>query len=257
MDSKALKTKGVIPVASEQGYLPGWQLRFDVAHFFRHEGGMANIIETRAPNDTVHGVLHRLDDNALQDLDRLEAYGIGYDRIEVSVHTVSGEQKAFAYVGLPAFIDPTRLPTQRYRNILVRGARAAGLEDAYVDALEGHTLMTPPAHDPFCAPSARTFTHAMITEDMAIVLGHVFDMTHARLAHQIPRGWFSGREVSLFLLRRMDSSDGSECPDDICYDRLNPDQLAYLNTYLHAFADEYVHLGIFDYTSIPTAMYLT
>ena len=38
----SLKAKGVEPTSSEWGMIPGWRLRFNVQHWFRHEGGVGN-----------------------------------------------------------------------------------------------------------------------------------------------------------------------------------------------------------------------
>jgi len=134
MSARSLRAKGVEPLASQRAVLTGWRLRFNVQHFFRHEGGVGNIEYTGNPRDRVPGVLHQCCDEALALLDDAEAYGHGYDRIEVGVepdhrspterHTVP----ALTYVGMPEFIDNTRLPSRRYLNIVLEGARQAGLD---------------------------------------------------------------------------------------------------------------------------------
>ena len=45
-----------------------------MAHFFRHEGGVANIERTGNDSDRVHGVVHRVEEDALAALDQAEAY---------------------------------------------------------------------------------------------------------------------------------------------------------------------------------------
>ena len=105
MDLTSLRAKGVEPHTSERAVLRGWRLRFNVHHFFRHEGGVGNIEPSDDPTDAVWGVLHQCDDEHLALLDAAEAYGHGYDRIGVSVLTDRGEQRAIAYVGIPSFLD--------------------------------------------------------------------------------------------------------------------------------------------------------
>ena len=134
----SLRAKGVSPRASERAVLRGWRLRFNVRHFFRHECGVGNIEPTADTADAVWGVVHLCPDEHLAPLDTAEAYGHGYDRLEVSLHTDCGERRAVTYVGMPAFLDEACQPTQRYLNILLRGAVAAGVDSAYVDALRRH-----------------------------------------------------------------------------------------------------------------------
>ena len=92
----ALRAKGVEPLASTRGRLRGWRLSFDVRHWFPHEGGMGNITHTGSGDDDVQGVVHACEDDALATLDRLEPYGVGYDRIEVEVLTDAGPVRAHA-----------------------------------------------------------------------------------------------------------------------------------------------------------------
>src|SRR5215469_16883066 len=97
MDLTSLRAKGVEPRLSRRAALHGWRLRFNVQHFFRHEGGVGNIEPTGDPSDVVRGVLHLCEDAHMAPLDATEAYGHGYDRVEVNVETDEGEQRAIAY----------------------------------------------------------------------------------------------------------------------------------------------------------------
>jgi len=247
MDALSLRAKGVAPSASRPAVLPGWRLRFDVEHFFPHEGGMGNIARTGDPSDRTPGVLHRCNDADLAALDRAEACGIGYDRAEVAVTTAEGPVRALAYVGRPAFINPACLPTRRYRNILLRGAKAAGLDPAHVAWLEALPVMPERETGPFVAPLPRA--PVLRPADLArpgpltALDGAVFSMARARPRHEILKTWFGGRDVTLFLLRRLDTSDGTETMEDVAAGRLRPDQRACLDTYLHAFAEEYDYVG--------------
>jgi cation transport regulator ChaC len=50
MDLNSLRAKGVEPRASARAVLRGWRLRFNVHHFFRHEGGAGNIESSDRPS---------------------------------------------------------------------------------------------------------------------------------------------------------------------------------------------------------------
>jgi sulfite reductase (NADPH) flavoprotein alpha-component len=53
--------------------------------------------------------------------------------------------------------------------------------------------------------------------------------------------------MTLFHLRRLDSSNLDETIDDIRHGRLNQAQWHYLNNYLHEYAREYRYAGRYDY----------
>jgi hypothetical protein len=60
-------------------------------------------------------------------------------------------------------------------------------------------------------------------------------------------GLFGGKDMTLFHLKRLDSSDGSETLDDIKHDRLTSQQRRYLNEYVHEYSNEYVFVGRYVY----------
>ena len=247
MDLTSMRAKGVAPVRSMRAKLRGWRLRFNVEHFFHHEGGMGNIEWTGDLADRAEGVLHVCDDLALVALDRVEAYGIGYDRIEVALETAEGLVQALAYVGLPAFIKDACLPTRRYINILVRGAAAAGVDTAYVAALAAVPVLPSPSRPEWRPPlyDAPVYTRDSLAQQPRVtaLAGAVFDMSGCRPRHRTLWSWFGGRDVTLFHLRRLDTSDGTETMADVEAGHLSPSQRQYLTDYLHAFAEEYVYVG--------------
>ncbi len=251
MNITSLRAKGVEPLASRRAVLPGWRLRFNVQHFFRHEGGVGNIEPASAPGEHVPGVLHDCPDEALSSLDAVEACGHGYERITVEVEADGERIPAFTYVGMPDFIDDSCLPSRRYLNILIQGARQAGLDADYVRSLETHPVhqsgdypaFTPPPGDYPVFDADSLARHPLYTA----LYGAVFDMTEARPLHQYLKGFFGGRDMTLFHLKRLDSSDGSESMDDIRQGRLNQAQRRYINGYLHEYAREYRYVGRIDY----------
>ncbi len=251
MNITSLRAKGVEPLASRCAVLHGWRLRFNVQHFFRHEGGVGNIERSDIPGDRVLGVLHDCPDEALPSLDATEARGHGYERISIEVEAEGEPLSAFTYVGMSPFLDDTCLPSRRYLNILVDGAREAGLDASYVQDLEAFPVHQPGDHPVFTAPlgdypvfdEGSLARHPLYTA----LYGAVFDMSQARPLHEYLKGFFGGRDMTLFHLKRMDSSDGNESMDDIRYGRLNEAQLRYLNGYLNEYAREYRYVGRFDY----------
>ncbi|WP_019022391.1 gamma-glutamylcyclotransferase family protein [Thioalkalivibrio sp. ALE23] len=251
LDLISLRAKGVEPVRSRPAVLHGWQLRFNVRHFFRHEGGVGNIEPSATPGDRVVGILHECPDDSLPALDKVEAKGVGYDRIVVEVETPEGSESAYAYRGRPDFLDDRCLPSQRYLNILIRGAERAGLDREHIARLRAQPTLAvedappfehpPGSHPRFDARSLPEYPH------FTALYGAVFDMSDARPAHAWLRDFFGGQDMTLFHLRRMDTSDGSETLEDLRADRLGPTQRQYLYNYLREYDREYRYVGHFDY----------
>jgi len=243
----ALRAKGVQPLASRRGRLRGWRLSFDVRHWFPHEGGMGNITHTGDGDDEVQGVVHTCDDGALASLDRMEAYGVGYDRVEVEVLTDTGPVRALTYVGLPAFLDASRLPTRRYLSILVKGAMAAGLDEAYIRRLQRHAVAAETEFPPFVPPSGSfpdvTSAALALRPEWTALSSAVFDMSRARADLASAKPVLGGRDTTLFHLHRHDTSDATETLEDLRQGRVNDDARRYLTAWLHAYATEFRYVG--------------
>jgi sulfite reductase (NADPH) flavoprotein alpha-component len=200
-----------------------------VQHFFRHEGGVGNIEYTGNASDRVLGILHECPEEALPHLDAAEAYGYGYDRIDVSV----------------------KLLDERYLNIMVKGARDAGLDVSYVSELAAHPVHEPDTYPAFAPPSGDfpTFNATNLVDNplYTALSGFVFDMSQARETHEFLKGFFGGEDMTLFHLKRMDTSTQNESLDMIKQGQLSEAQLRYLNVYLNEYAREYRYVGRYDY----------
>lgn len=251
MDLRSLSAKGVEPRSSERAVLRGWRLRFNVQHFFLHEGGVGNIECTDDRSDVVWGVVHYCNDEHLPLLDAAEAFGHGYDRIEINVLTEHREVRAITYVGIPSFLNNACLPTQRYLNILLKGATAAGLDVAYINAIRAQPVRNRGPVLPFVPPSGNygCYTAAALSRHppLTALAGAVFDMSGARWQHSILHDLFGGKDMTLFHLKRMDTSNGSETLEDVKQNRLSRVQREYLDEYLHAYSTEYAYVGRYLY----------
>jgi gamma-glutamylcyclotransferase (GGCT)/AIG2-like uncharacterized protein YtfP len=251
MNGVSLRAKGVVPHESTVAQLPGWRLRFNVAHYFRHEGGVANIEPSDDPSDRVLGLVHRCDDEALTRLDVAEAYPHGYDRVELTLDCAWGPTIAIAYIGMPAFIDDTCLPSRRYLNILLDGAAEAALEESYVDQIRSHPTHHNAPRPPFLPPSDQgvTFTLQELAAhpELTGLAGHVFDMSVGPPHHRFLIESFGGRDMTAFHLRRLDTSDGTETLDLVTEGRLSRHQRDYLDGYLHEYDAKYRYVGIVRY----------
>lgn len=252
LDMTSLRAKGVTPVSSERGVIHGWKLTFNVAHFFRHEGGVGNIQPSDNSKDRVQGILHQCLDEELPVLDKLEALGDVYDRIEIEVETENQRKiNAYSYVGLPSRLDDRCLPTERYLNILIRGASQAKLDESYIQKLRQHPTYQKRHYPPFQLPQrpSDTFNAKTLAKHSfyTALAGAVFDMADARPEHDFLKGFQGGQDMTLFHLKRMDSSAGNETQEDIKNNNLTEYQRQYLNEYLHEFNVEYRFVGRFLY----------
>ena len=255
MNMASMKAKGVEPFSSKRAELRGWRLRFNVQHFFRHEGGVGNIEYTGNASDRVLGILHECPEEALPHLDAAEAYGYGYDRIDVSVKLLDEQSDsrfvASTYVGMTSFINEQCLPSQRYLIIMVKGARDAGLDVSYVSELAAHPVHEPDTYPAFAPPSGDfpTFNATNLVDNplYTALSGFVFDMSQARETHEFLKGFFGGEDMTLFHLKRMDTSTQNESLDMIKQGQLSEAQLRYLNVYLNEYAREYRYVGRYDY----------
>jgi sulfite reductase (NADPH) flavoprotein alpha-component len=244
----SLRVKGVNPIKSEKAKLTGWELRFNVAHWFKHEGGMGNIVPSKDLNAIVEGMVHFCNDQDLNSLDLMEAYGIGYDRITVPVLKADGTKiEAVTYIGLPASLDDTCRPTRRYLSILLKGAVAADLSKHYIKNLESTVLQKPISYPDFKTPDGyfRSFRLEEIAQNLnlTILLGFVFDMSAARNRFAPVQKLFGGKDMTLFHVKRHDSSYGNETISQITDGSISKEVKDYLNSYLNEYSREFNFAG--------------
>jgi sulfite reductase (NADPH) flavoprotein alpha-component len=250
----SLRAKGVNPVSSRRGILRGWVLKFNVQHWFPHEGGMGNIQPSPDIRDCVEGMVHICADNDLASLDLVESYGVGYDRVEVGVETDTGPVKCQAYIGLPAFIDDTCLPTRRYLNIIISGGETAGLSPPYLGKLRSHPVLREEDYPAFEHPSGDfpVFNELTLAANpfLTALAGAVFDMRGARARLDCLHVLLGGKDMTVFYLKRHDTSRGTETIGDFINGRITDGQKRYLNAYLRAYLKEYRYAGRYVYEGI-------
>ena len=248
MNSASLKAKGIEPLSAEPAVLKGWQLKFNIPDFFQIEGGTGNIV--LAEGHEVHGILYSCKEEAGVILDQLEAVGINYLRSKVAVTTYSGNiASAHVYIGMKERLKEGYQPSRRYLNILLKGASTSALDTKYQKFLRSQEVKTEPVFRPFRSISGLHFSSKELSEikHLTGIAGVVFDMTEARADHHYLRSFLGGKDMTLFFLRRMDTSDGTESLDDIRAGRLTLAQKRYLINYLHEFDREYRVVGSLDY----------
>lgn len=132
------------PRSTESASLEGYELHFS-------EPGAIPFVEPAFANiepregGVVYGVLYRLSVRELARLTRSE--GANYRKLRVNVvGEHSGEVEAVAYQSARTLADG--VPSKRYRDLLVRGARAHGLPDRYWQGLKAHRATHVPVLSP-------------------------------------------------------------------------------------------------------------
>ena len=108
----------------------------------RDRSGKCDIFHTGDSGDLVYGVVYRMSHAEKIELDAYEGEGIGYQRRQISVTALHGENiDAFTYFALE--IDHLLQPYHWYKEHVLRGALEHGLPPHYVD----HIRATPSIDD--------------------------------------------------------------------------------------------------------------
>lgn len=235
MDATSLAAKGVRALGSRRATLPGWRLVFEIPSPFEREGTVADIVPD--PSSVVHGIVHECDASSLSRMDALEGEGLAYERRPMRVRSHVGEPvDCFAYVGLPPYNGAEGPTSQRYLDILVRGASRMGLEPSYVDSLRRVPVLTPRARPRFRLPRVPHISErALATSDRFTALaGAVFDLRAAAPKWQAYLGGFAiGHDISTWILGRQPRSEGRETLEDVRTGRLHEWQVTALSDYLY------------------------
>lgn len=111
--------------------LPGYRLAFS-RYSKQRRGGSADVVEDGSSD--VWGVLYEVDDGCLAAMDRVEDVPNAYRRVTVQVVDDAGQ--AHDAVTYMANKTGEFLPSKQYLKVIVDGARAYGLPEEYIRALE-------------------------------------------------------------------------------------------------------------------------
>ena len=124
------------PRDTRRARLDGYRLIFDLP-VGKGERAVANLLP--ASGSHVHGVAYSIGRIQAAWLDRTEGVPRAYRRVEVPlVIEDAPASEAFTYVSERR--TPGRKPSERYMNLLLRGARHHGLPEDYVAWLRGIEL---------------------------------------------------------------------------------------------------------------------
>ncbi|MGH7945344.1 MAG: gamma-glutamylcyclotransferase family protein, partial [Opitutaceae bacterium] len=147
-----VRRRGVQPLRSEAARLEGYRLVFTQAGVPIIEPCFASI--EAAPGEAVHGVLHYLAVDTAEHLDQFE--GPTYERIAVSVEgSKNGLINAWTYQARHPIAG--LVPSRRYLNLIIDGAREFALPEDYIRSLEKQ----PVTHVPIVSTLVTFFVRAI------------------------------------------------------------------------------------------------
>jgi gamma-glutamylcyclotransferase len=111
--------------------LPNYEVRFNK----KVRGGTAGANIQMASGKTVHGVLYKLEENALRMVDRYEGVPEHYRRIEVQV-TPDGGQPVSAQIYIASKIEKGLRPSAPYLQAMLDGAGEHNLPASYIGEIK-------------------------------------------------------------------------------------------------------------------------
>lgn len=112
--------------------LPGYRLVFHKIGM--DDSGKCDLLETGYPSDNAWGALFRMDDSEKPALD--DAEGPGYRCEQFAVVHAGGQLETMTYLAKPDRQDPSIVPYDWYRELVLLGARLHAFPKEYISAIE-------------------------------------------------------------------------------------------------------------------------
>ncbi|KAL0485275.1 gamma-glutamylcyclotransferase [Acrasis kona] len=248
MNQAQLKSgKQISPLESYPAHLDGWRLVFNLKPILNAFGCMGNIREDK--DAVVHGVLHKF---TLEDLEKMDKFEMTYKRVLLPVTTYDGKKiDANVYIifpGHPQF-GPDGSPSQRYKSILLHGAKSSQLKDEYIKFLD-EVVVCPFDYDKMRVKNVptRVLSREEVRNDPMLFsfMGHVFDLSNFESVRQLFNAseFFRGKAREYVVLRLM-PAEGDITPPPVPdkFTDMTESQLDFLDTWLHAMELEWPVVG--------------
>ncbi len=121
MNAKRMGVRGVEFSGRKRAILEGWRLEFNTTvDPENHKEGYANIVTDK--KGIVEGILYKIQNDGLENLDRYEEYPDHYKRIKVKVRLDNGKRvQATIYIAQPSKIRAGLKPSKKYLKHLLKG----------------------------------------------------------------------------------------------------------------------------------------
>ena len=123
------------------------------------KSGKCLFYEASGPENVMYGVAYEFDAAEKTHLDQLEGLGQGYNEQLLSFPLRGATCEAFVYLAASTHIDPTRVPYDWYKEMVLLGARYHRLPPAYIASIDAIASMPDP-------DSKRVADNAPILENM-------------------------------------------------------------------------------------------
>jgi gamma-glutamylcyclotransferase len=140
MLERRLKERAPSARAIATGMLRGHALRWHKVG--RDASGKCDVLATGNEDDVVYGVLYEMSPRDKPYLDAAEGLGAGYDEKEADIETLAGVVRAHLYYA--THVDPTMVPFDWYKALVVAGAQQHSLPAGYVAGLMAFRSMPDP-----------------------------------------------------------------------------------------------------------------
>lgn len=111
--------------------LHGYELKWHKAS--KDDSGKCDVVQGNLES-VIYGVLYSIDSSQLNDLDRAEGRGNGYERKELEVIQSGSQIKAWVYCATS--INAKLKPYDWYKAFVVAGAKGHNLPQSYIEGLE-------------------------------------------------------------------------------------------------------------------------
>ena len=140
-----VKRRNIHPTKSYPCRVPGYYLNFNCEGIAYLEPCFASIGRNPwvgSPSDLqLHGIIHEITHTEFKNIQKTEGGGgnpgVGYQPVEVDVIKYNGEQlKAITLIQLERIQNFSALPSKRYIDIVVNGAKEFELDPEYIKYLE-------------------------------------------------------------------------------------------------------------------------
>lgn len=117
-------------LAEQLARLENYELVFNK----KSRGGVAGANIRNSNGRTVHGVLYKINESALRNMDRFEGAPVHYRRIEIAVTDATG-RKIPAQVYIATKVEKGLRPQTHYLQTILDGAVEHGLPAEYIDEI--------------------------------------------------------------------------------------------------------------------------
>lgn len=173
MSPISMENRGIVPLESAPGELIDYELLFT--------GGMGFAEAKKSIGSSFHGVLHLVDKDTMDRLDKLE---IAYTRVNGTAHMYDGRTvTATVYTkDSSSKYQENNPPHQRYLDVMIEGAKHFKVHQDHIDLLEKQQCIPRPMPHEFKSVATLPAGSPLLTYEEDVLPYNGTDMPQLRLA---------------------------------------------------------------------------